>query len=350
MEWNEIAIAKCEAMLKRLSKSEEGGCQTWTGGTIGRLCMYGRVMFGNIETTAHRFSYMLHMRLPVMDNKLHVRHMCKNSLCIAPNHLTVGSPSENAHDRIAHGTSAHGRGAKVNIELARAIKNSKGQGTRAKRARQFDVPYSLVRGIDCGRAWAWLGTKQEEDDKSRPSELTKTRRAMKRKTTEDFSSEDLKRARAFIFKRVSNPRSNTLCAIWQGGLHKGGYGVAQFTRPTMRKCTFLAHRLSYQAFNNLPSIAVGQLVRHICIGNKSCVNPLHLELGTAKDNTADQVRDGTRSKGETHVRASIIEETALAILHSKGEGTQKQRAVKLHATIDVVRQIDSGKSWKHLRT
>ncbi len=350
MEWTETAVAKCEAMLLSRSKQGERGCRVWIGSTLGKHGVYGQARFAKIyKGCVHRLSYLCHMRLLKLDSTLHVRHLCGNSLCIAPEHLTIGTPSENQADRIGHGTSNHGKRAKISIDIARAVKNSKGNGTSKDRAVRFGVTQAIVSNIDCGESWAWVGKTAEQDDKSKGGSRTTKSKTVKRKNDELFSQENLKRARTFILERVTNPRNKTLCSIWQRTIIQGGYGQASFRRPLMHSSTFYAHRLSYMAFNNT-NIPAGQLVRHMCIGSRACVNPLHLELGNAKDNAADMVRDGTVSRmcGGDSSNASITEETALAILQSKGNGTQTARAARFETTIGVVSGIDKRKSWKHL--
>jgi hypothetical protein len=76
------------------------------------------------------------------------------------------------------------------------------------------------------------------------------------------------------------------CWEWQGSLNRLGYG--RFTNFDGRR-DWLAHRLSYRLF-------IGEFdeelrVCHSC-DNPRCVNPNHLFLGTAKDNTQDSIRKG----------------------------------------------------------
>ncbi len=347
MEWDADAVSRCEAMILRRSKEGNGGCRLWTGATVSEG-IYGRAQFAKIQTTAHRISYMCQMRVTKLDRTVQVRHLCGNSLCVNPQHLTTGTVSENEADKIQHGTSNHGKGGKITVEIARAIKNSDKQGSMKDRAVKFGVSRSTVKDIETGRTWAWLGKTEADDNKSVLTDSTKKRRQLKRKATEPFTEEELKRARAFILARVTNPRSKKLCAIWKQAAGSDGYGRAYFTRQSSSNY-YSAHRLSYIAFNNVASIPAESMVRHMCTGNRTCVNPLHLQLGTGKENAADRSRDGTQIRGAASCFATITEETALAILKSRGKGTAQERADRFGTTVPIVRRIDYRITWKHLR-
>ncbi len=338
MEWSAEKISKGEAMLLRLSKEDNQGCRLWISSKTGN---YGNVKFQKRSMLAHRLSYQLHMLIPKLDPDIFVRHLCGNSLCIEPSHLTQGTALENEHDKIAHGTSAHGKNAKISIET---IKNSKGEGRQEDRAKRFGVTKAIVDNVDQRNTWAWLGKVPEEDDKRIHSTKTDHNRKRKRKSGDDLSQDDLKRARKYILERTTNPASETLCMIWKNRKDKAGYGMASFSSRN-----FMAHRLSYCAFHNIGTIPEGMLVRHQCTGDRACVNPFHLELGTAKENAADRIRDGTHLRGETNARATITKETAIAIMQSKGEGTMKERAVRFGTTSGAVSSIDCGVNWKWLR-
>jgi len=81
-----------------------------------------------------------------------------------------------------------------------------------------------------------------------------------------------------------------------GASTNGGYAVIKLgsmANGTRRQD--LAHRLSYQTF--IGPIPEGLWVLHKC-DNRRCINPDHLFLGTAKDNTADMMSKERNAKDE----------------------------------------------------
>lgn len=78
------------------------------------------------------------------------------------------------------------------------------------------------------------------------------------------------------------------CWPWTGSLDYRGYGAFTMNGQAMK-----AHRASYLLFKG--PIEKGLVVMHSC-DNPSCVRPLHLSLGTHKDNMADMVKKGRSSK------------------------------------------------------
>ena len=74
------------------------------------------------------------------------------------------------------------------------------------------------------------------------------------------------------------------CVIWAKSLFLDGYGIVRVNNGAHR-----AHRIAYQLAKG--SIPEGMCVLHSC-DNRRCVNPLHLFLGTKRDNTQDMLKKG----------------------------------------------------------
>lgn len=81
--------------------------------------------------------------------------------------------------------------------------------------------------------------------------------------------------------------SDSGCWIWQAGKTARGYG-----RLNVDGTTEAAHRFSYKIHKG--EISKGLFVCHIC-DTPSCVNPNHLFLGTAQDNSLDMISKNRNS-------------------------------------------------------
>jgi hypothetical protein len=109
------------------------GCWLWIGamapGGYGKMRIGGRKV---TPTLAHRVSYALHFG-PFPDS-LDVLHRCDQPVCVNPDHLFLGTQSDNNADRhrkgrTARGTSARGTQAyqsKLTAEEVRLIRSLSG--------------------------------------------------------------------------------------------------------------------------------------------------------------------------------------------------------------------------------
>ena len=93
-------------------------------------------------------------------------------------------------------------------------------------------------------------------------------------------------ARAVPWQDLVIPEPNSGCWLWNGRYGQSGYGTYGGGRSGER---VQAHRLVWQDVNG--PIQDGLFVLHRC-DVRGCVNPEHLFLGTAKDNTRDMMAKG----------------------------------------------------------
>mgnify|MGYP003852931727 CR=1 FL=1 len=77
---------------------DENKCWEWKGAINYLRGGYGIICHNKKTLKAHRVSYELH-RGVIPDGQV-VRHMCDNKLCVNPEHLQIGSVSDNNRDKI----------------------------------------------------------------------------------------------------------------------------------------------------------------------------------------------------------------------------------------------------------
>lgn len=126
-----------------------------------------------------------------------------------------------------------------------------------------------------------------------------------------------------------------MCWIWRGHL-ASGYGRFRGER---------AHRYAYQLHKG--PIPDGLMIRHLC-GNKLCVNPQHLEVGTMADNAQDGIRLGETLRGSKNGKAKISENDARYIYDNPDRLTGAQLARKFGVSAATICLIRQGKRWAHV--
>lgn len=102
------------------------------------------------------------------------------------------------------------------------------------------------------------------------------------------------------------------CWEWKNKTNRQSYGSAYFGGNV-----YLAHRLSYMAYNDDWNLEHYELVCHHC-DNPPCVNPAHLFKGTPKQNAKDMISKG-RSKRKPNKRLT----DCVVILLSNGFSLQE---------------------------
>jgi hypothetical protein len=139
------------------------------------------------------------------------------------------------------------------------------------------------------------------------------------------------------------PEPNTGCWLWCGCVNRSGYGVVRWHGHAR-----LAHRVSYEQAHGAPP-SRDKMVCHSC-DNPACVNPAHLFVGTAADNSADMARKG-RSRnavrlGPDHHLAKLTPDRVRAI---RADARQQDLIAADHGVSQVtVSRIKRNLIWRHV--
>jgi hypothetical protein len=137
------------------------------------------------------------------------------------------------------------------------------------------------------------------------------------------------------------------CWEWTGTKTRKGYGQIRVAGHNMQ-----AHRVSYEL--NVGPITAGLFACHRC-DNPPCVNPGHLFLGTAADNSSDMVARGrTRAggyfaKGSARSNAKLTEHDVITILERLARGdSHSTLGRRFGIAPSLISGIATGKRWRHV--
>jgi len=149
-----------------------------------------------------------------------------------------------------------------------------------------------------------------------------------------------------FFKFVKMPQNKDECWMWTGASSSGPkswnwqYGMMSVHGQAMG-----AHRVSYALF--IGDIPEGTLVIHSCNQTK-CVNPMHLRLGTAKENMQQCVQEGRFGARDNHRKllAEEVAEIRATLRKNNSYGTQARLAREYAVRSSTISLIAQGKIWK----
>lgn len=132
--------SRLPAWFERYDIDAETGCWVWTGSRSG--AGYGNFRDGRTVRNAHRAMYE-RVHGPVPDG-LSLDHLCRNTLCVNPEHLEAVTQTENMR---------RGRSTRLTKEQVAEIKAQPPSVTHADLGARFGVSPHTIYGIRAGYRW-----------------------------------------------------------------------------------------------------------------------------------------------------------------------------------------------------
>lgn len=149
--WN---VTDRERLLAKIEK-HESGCWIWTGSVRGAAAhKYGAIRYRGKSEGAHRATYMeFNGEIP---EGMKVLHRCDNTKCVNPEHLFVGTQTDNMIDMTTKGRHPYPLGethhrAKLTNEQVRSIRNS--VQSHGQLAKAYDVTKRTIINVRQGKVY-----------------------------------------------------------------------------------------------------------------------------------------------------------------------------------------------------
>jgi len=262
---------------------------------------YGQISFNLKSELTHRVALMIFLgvlSLPEKNDKgepVECAHKCNNKSCCEPSHLYLATKGQNGEDMSKNGLLKGEKNpmAKITEKVARAIKLSKGQGTRQDRAKRFGVSPAIVKNIDQENSWAHLpdaNGNNSEEKRAKKNKQKSINRALVKEIPWTRKQLDAAQAKFKNLKYVridtTHSYNGSYCRLWIRTVDSG------YPQTYINRRGIGAHIVACTIGNNyvrLPDLDAA----HEC-GQSLCVNSEHLTFKTKKENAADKYEHGTQ--------------------------------------------------------
>jgi hypothetical protein len=147
-DWNR---SMQDRFRERVDKNSPNGCHLWTAATTssgyGAICDdSGR------QIPAHRAAYMLAHEMTSLPPKTEVCHRCDNPPCVNPDHLFLGTRTDNVRDMLKKGRSPHAKLTTYDVRAIRRLYRSSAY-SQQRLAAQLNVSPATIWQIVTKQTW-----------------------------------------------------------------------------------------------------------------------------------------------------------------------------------------------------
>ena len=137
---------------KNLAYEPNTGCWLWTAGINDDG--YARMLFNGKARYVHRIVYEFRRgKIPV---GLFALHSCDTPSCVNPDHIFLGTQTDNMIDKTRKGRAYRGVNhyrAKLDEYQIKAIRSIGKSLTIAQMAKYFKIDYCAIRNILMNKTW-----------------------------------------------------------------------------------------------------------------------------------------------------------------------------------------------------
>lgn len=138
-----------DRLMKRVFKDPVSGCWLWMGSSMSRDG-YGSFKLDGKNRTTHRVSYEVFKgEIP---EGMCVLHTCDMPPCVNPEHLFLGTPKDNAADRVQRKRQIP-TGPRLSPNTVLEIRSLIGKITRDEIAYTYGLSIRHLRRIANNTAW-----------------------------------------------------------------------------------------------------------------------------------------------------------------------------------------------------